>query len=328
MIKKDGKRILASVLSAALAISLINYKVDVKAADKVLNPALTGVKNVSAEAKQADITSKAAGIEPKSDTLKAEEDKQVRVIVELDKTSVLDEANKRNMSLSSLSESFKEEKKKELKSEQDEVIAEIKKSNIEADTSDVRNYDTVFNGVALNVKAGDIEKIDDIDGVKNVYISEEFERPLLTSSSEMTGAAFAGNLDYKGEGTVVAVIDSGLDYNHKAFTLDNESKARLSEAEVNKLIEEKGLSGRYYTPKIPYGYNYYDFNTNLYDSYGVMHGMHVSGIVGANDKEKDLYGVAPNAQILALKVFSDDLQYPTTFTDIWLKAMDLSLIHI
>ena len=240
MIKKDGKRILASVLSAALAISLINYKVDVKAADKVLNPALTGVKNVSAEAKQADITSKAGSLDPKSDTLKAEEDKQVRVIVELDKTSVLDEANKRNMSLSSLSESFKEEKKKELKSEQEEVIAEIKKSNIEADTSDVRNYDTVFNGVALGVRAGDIDKLDDLNGVKNVYISEEFERPLLTSSDEMTGAAFAGNLDYKGEGTVVAVIDSGLDYNHKAFTLDNESKARLSEADVNKLIEEKG----------------------------------------------------------------------------------------
>ena len=326
MIKKNGKRILASVLSATLAISLINYKVDVKAdikqADKAINQAVTGIKNVSVEAKQTDITSKAGSLDPKSDTLKAEEDKQVRVIVELDKTSVLDEANKRNMSLSSLSESFKEEKKKELKSEQDEVIAEIKKSNIEADTSDVRNYDTVFNGVALGVRAGDIDKLDDLNGVKNVYISEEFERPLLTSSSEMTGAAYAGKLDYKGEGTVVAVIDSGIDYNHKAFTLDNESKARLSEADVNKLIEEKGLSGRYYTPKIPYGYNYYDFNTNLYDSYGVMHGMHVSGIVGANDKEKNLYGVAPNAQILALKVFSDDLQYPTTFTDIWLKAMD------
>ena len=322
MIKKDGKRILASVLSAALAISLINYKVDVKAADVANNPAVTRGKNVSAEAKQTDITGKAEGIESKSDTLKAEEDKQVRVIVELDKDSVLDEANKKNMSLSSLSESFKEEKKKELKADQDEVIAEIKKSNIEADTSDIRNYDTVFNGVALNVKAGDIDKIDDLDGVKNVYISEEFERPLLTSSGEMTGAAYAGNLDYKGEGTVVAVIDSGIDYNHKAFTLDNESKARLSEVEVNKLIEEKGLNGRYYTSKIPYGYNYYDFNTNLYDSYGVMHGMHVSGIVGANDKEKNLYGVAPNAQILALKVFSDDLQYPTTFTDIWLKAMD------
>ena len=73
---------------------------------------------------------------------------------------------------------------------------------------------------------------------------------------------------------------------------------------------------------MPYGYNYYDLNTNLFDSYGVMHGMHVSGIVGANDNEKDLYGVAPNTQILALKVFSDDLQYPTTFTDVWLKALD------
>ena len=242
MIKKNGKRILASVLSAALAISLINYKVDVKAdikqADKAINQAVTGVKNVSAEAKQTDAKRNTEGIEPKADTLKAEENKQVRVIVELDKTSVLDEANKRNMSLSSLSESFKEEKKKELKSEQEEVIAEIKKSNIEADTSDVRNYDTVFNGVALGVRAGDIDKLDDLDGVKNVYISEEFERPLLTSSSEMTGAAYAGNLDYKGEGTVVAVIDSGIDYNHKAFTLDNESKARLSEADVNKLIEE------------------------------------------------------------------------------------------
>ena len=69
MIKKNGKRILASVLSATLAISLINYKVDVKAdikqADKAINQAVTGIKNASAEAKQADITSKAAGIEPK-----------------------------------------------------------------------------------------------------------------------------------------------------------------------------------------------------------------------------------------------------------------------
>ena len=85
MIKKNGKRILASVLSAALAISLINYKVDVKAdikqADKAINQAVTGIKNVSVEAKQTDITSKAGSLDPKSDTLIAEEDKQVRVIV-------------------------------------------------------------------------------------------------------------------------------------------------------------------------------------------------------------------------------------------------------
>lgn len=80
--------------------------------------------------------------------------------------------------------------------------------------------------------------------------------------------------------------------------------------------------------KYPYGYNYYDHNFNLFNSYGVMHGMHVSGIVGANGgMDRKLYGVAPNTQLLALKVFSDDLEYPTTFTDIWLKKRWMMRLH-
>ncbi len=300
MIKTGKKRILLLSMAAALCVSGISYRENVKAADPV---------------------SSEKHMEEAYD-LKKEEDKQVRVIVQLKKDSIIDEANERNIDYSALGESFIEEKKKELKTEQDEVVAEIEKSGIEADTSNIRNYDTVLNGIALNVKAKDVDRLDEIKGVKGVFVSEEFERPLLTSSSDMTGAGYANDSGYKGEGTVVAVIDSGIDYNHAAFRLDEEGKAKLSETDVNKMIAEKGLSGRFYTSKIPYGYNYYDFNTNLYDSYGVMHGMHVSGIVGANDRDKNIYGVAPNAQILALKVFSDDLQYPTTFTDIWLKALD------
>lgn len=308
MIKKDKKRLLSLIIAATLCISGLNYRENVKAADTDFSE-----NNI--------IENKVETKNEASDLVK-EEDKKVRVIVQLEKDSIIDEANERNVDYSALSQGFIEEKKKELKSEQDEVVSEIEKSKIDADTSDIRNYDTILNGIALNVKAKDIEKLDNINGVKSVYVSEEFERPLLSSSSETTGSGYANDSGYKGEGTVVAVIDSGIDYNHKAFRLDNEAGAKLSETDVNRLIAEKGLNGRYYTSKIPYGYNYYDFNTNLYDSYGVMHGMHVSGIVGANDKDKKLYGVAPNAQILALKVFSDDLQYPTTFTDIWLKALD------
>lgn len=308
MIKKDKKRLLSLIIAATLCISGLNYRENVKAADTAFSE-----NNI--------IENKVETKNEASDLVK-EEDKKVRVIVQLEKDSIIDEANERNVDYSALSQGFIEEKKKELKSEQDEVVSEIEKSKIDADTSDIRNYDTILNGIALNVKAKDIEKLDNINGVKSVYVSEEFERPLLSSSSETTGSGYANDSGYKGEGTVVAVIDSGIDYNHKAFRLDNEAGAKLSETDVNRLIAEKGLNGRYYTSKIPYGYNYYDFNTNLYDSYGVMHGMHVSGIVGANDKDKKLYGVAPNAQILALKVFSDDLQYPTTFTDIWLKALD------
>jgi len=308
MTKKDKKRLLSLIMAVTLCISGINYRENAKAADTALH--------------ENNISENKAKTKNEVSDLAKEEDKKVRVIVQLEKDSIIDEANERNVDYSALSDGFIEEKKRELKSEQDEIVSEIEKSKIDADTSDIRNYDTILNGIALSVKAKDIDKLEDIKGVKSVYVSEEFERPLLSSSSEMTGSGYANDSGYKGEGTVVAVIDSGIDYNHKAFRLDNEARAKLSETDVNRLIAEKGLDGRYYTSKIPYGYNYYDFNTNLYDSYGVMHGMHVSGIVGANDNEKDIYGVAPNAQILALKVFSDDLQYPTTFTDIWLKALD------
>ena len=313
MIKRNRKRLLAVALVATLGITGINYRENVKA-------------DITEELVRNVTKTSAVKTEEKAENLSKEENKKVRVIVELEKDSIIDEANERKVDYSSLSESFIEGKKKELKEEQAEVVAEINKSEIEADTSEVRNYNTILNGIALNVKAKDIDKLDDIKGVKNVYVSEEFERPLLNYSSEITGSAYAHDLKYKGEGTVVAVIDSGIDYTHAAFKLDDVSKAKLSESEVNRLIAEKGLSGRYYTPKVPYGYNYYDFNTNLYDSYGVMHGMHVSGIVGANDEEKNMYGVAPNTQILGLKVFSDDLQYPTTFTDIWLKALDDAIV--
>lgn len=246
-----------------------------------------------------------------------------RVIVELDGNSIIEEAIAKNIAYKDLEDSFVEDKKEELKLEQEEVLSAIKQSDIEADETEKRQYDTILNGLSLEVRKEDIQKIEEIEGVRGVYIADEYERPLLNSSKEMIGAGFAWDtLGYKGEGIVVAVIDSGIDYRHRALKLDNIGQAKLNQTKIENIIQEHHLSGRYYTKKVPYGYNYYDFNQNLLDSYGVMHGMHVSGIVAANDKEKGIFGVAPNAQILAMKVFSDDLQYPTTFTDVWLKALD------
>ena len=297
--KMNKKRLLSIALMAAITITNINFSENVKA--ETVNSDNQGIEKLNITTENEELL---------------KEDAKVRVIVELDKDSLIDEANAKNVDYSSLDDNFIREKKEELSKEQSEIVEEIEKSGIEADTSKIRNYDTILNGIALDVKASNLDELEEIKGVKNIYISEEFERPLLSSSGEIIGSGYANDSGYTGEGTVVAVIDSGIDYTHRAFRLDDESKARLNEADVNRIIAEKGLSGRYYTPKVPYGYNYYDLNTNLFDSYGVMHGMHVSGIVGANDNEKDLYGVAPNTQILALKVFSDDLQYPTTFTEL------------
>ena len=117
------KRILTLVMAAALLISGVNYTEEVKAADLDTN--------------KAAISSDKPEI--KEEVLKEEEDKKVRVIVELEGESLLDEANKKNIDYSSLNENFVEEKKGEINSEQAEVVSEIKNSEIEADVSEIRS---------------------------------------------------------------------------------------------------------------------------------------------------------------------------------------------
>lgn len=250
---------------------------------------------------------------------------QIRVILELKSDSILEEANKQGRNFNSLSDQFISNKRDDLKKEQEKLISELKAKNIIFKDNSTTNYDTLLNGVAGIVNQKDIETIQKNNLVRNIYYSQEFERPLLKSQQDIIGAKHAwSQLKYKGEGTLIAVIDSGIDVNHKDLTIDKEAlnKIKYNKDKINKFIEANKLKGKYFSDKVPYGYNYYDFSNNLLDSYGNMHGMHVSGIVGANNKSQNIYGVAPNSQILAMKVFSDDLQYPTTFTDVWLKALD------
>lgn len=246
----------------------------------------------------------------------------LRLIIELEEDSILDEAIAKGQEYADLDEGFIEEKAQDIKKNQEEFIKNLS-TEMDVDTSEKKHFDTIINAVSVTAKESDVSKIEAMDGVKQVYVSEEFQRPYIKASDVYGSYSYAWNtLHYKGEGIVVAVIDSGLDIRHRALRLDDESKVKLKKGDIEDIVRENHLKGKYYTSKVPYGYNYYDHNYNLLDSYGVMHGMHVAGIVGANDKDTKTYGVASNAQVLALKVFSDDLQYPTTFTDIWLKAID------
>ena len=299
-----------------------------KDADEKLNEAKSEYAKDADEKLNAAKSEYTKDADKKLNSAKADEKdenkpKELRLIIELDKDSLVEEAINKDIDYDKLDEVFIDEKKQELKEDQDKLLTEIKNEAIKADVEEVRHYDTIFNGVALSADEAEIEKIEALPGVKSVYVSQEFQRPYLKSSNSIIGSGYAWNtFGYKGEGSVIAVIDSGIDYRHKALRLDEAVQPMYSKEDIEKIIAERGLKGSYYSNKVPYGYNYYDFNRNLLNSFGVMHGMHVSGIAAANDIESKTFGVAPNAQILALKVFSDDLEYPTTFTDIWLKALD------
>jgi thermitase len=94
--------------------------------------------------------------------------------------------------------------------------------------------------------------------------------------------------------TVVAVIDTGIDYNHP----DIHNNMWVNEAELNG-TEGIDDDNNGYVDDI-YGYNFIYLNGNPADDYG--HGTHCAGIIAAEGNNNlDIAGICWNARIMALK---------------------------
>jgi len=254
---------------------------------------------------------------------------EVRIVVELEGEPAIEKATKKKVKYSNLSESTKEKLENDILEDQTVVKNEIEKQGVNIDY--ITEFTTVFNGFSAEVKVKDLKTIEQLSEVKNVYISKEYKRPEVKPemkySKELVEAQKAWEATgYKGEGMVVGIIDTGIDPTHKDMVLSDSSQAALTKEQVDSIVSEHGLPGKFYTEKVPYGYNYMDLNHEIRDlgSAASMHGMHVAGTVGANGDESNggIQGVAPEAQLLALKVFGNDPEMQSTFGDVYIKAID------
>lgn len=257
---------------------------------------------------------------------------KVRIIVELKGESPIEYATKNKKLYKQLSEKTKKSLTKSVLSQQKQIKESIANKGIKLQYKS--NFTTVFNGFSGQATYGDIAKIESIKGVKNVYISNEYnrpqEKPNMTKSHQFIQTLQTwGDAHFKGEGQVISIIDTGVDPSHQDFNITDPSKEALNEDKVNSLIDDNGLNGQFYTNKVPYGYNYYDLNNTILDlgPSATMHGMHVAGIAAANGDTNNggIKGVAPEAQVLAMKVFSNDPLFPSTFSDVYLAAIDDSI---
>ncbi len=252
---------------------------------------------------------------------------RVRVIVELEGDPAISYPMNKGVRYKDLSSNKKQELQSEVKKEQSEFLSDVKEENIHFQVENT--FTTVLNGVSGEVEFGDIDELEKLPNVEAVSIVNEYERPKekpeMISSKEIVETIQTWNAGFDGKGMVVGVIDTGIDYTHKDMVLTNPIP-KLTASQVADLVSKEGLKGKYYTAKVPYGYNYMDKNSEVLDlgPDASMHGMHVAGTVGANgDETKDgLKGVAPEAQLLALKVFGNDAAMPSTFGDIYIKAID------
>ncbi|GAM12028.1 cell wall-binding repeat-containing protein [Mesobacillus selenatarsenatis] len=254
---------------------------------------------------------------------------KVRVIVEVDGETPIEYATKNKKLFKELPEKTKQDLAAKVEKQQQNVKKSLATKGIKVKYKG--NFSTVFNGFSGEVTYGDIAKIENTAGVKNVYLSNEYNRPEVQPNMDKSHQFIQsyqtwGDAKYKGEGQVVAVIDTGVDPSHKDFVLSEGVEGDLEESEVKELVEEAGLKGKYFTEKVPYGFNYYDMNDTILDlgPGASMHGMHVAGTVAANGDVENggLQGVAPESQVLAMKVFSNDPLYPSTWSDVYLAAID------
>jgi subtilisin family serine protease len=189
-----------------------------------------------------------------------------------------------------------------------------------------RTFDTLFNGISLEVSPADRAKLSSLPNVKAVHAVQIIARPQpelnfgggsadLATAIKMTGADLVQNvLGLTGAGVKVAVMDTGIDIDHPDFG-------------------GKGTPGStsFPTARVQYGW---DFVGDAYNAdpasptYNPVatpdpipddcagHGTHVAGIIGANGKAR---GVAPNVIFGAYRVFGCD---GSTEDDVMLAAME------
>jgi subtilisin len=115
--------------------------------------------------------------------------------------------------------------------------------------------------------------------------------------ADMVKAPSAWAKGYTGKGTVVAVLDTGVDYNHQ--DLKNNIWTNSKEIAGNGIDDD----GDGYVDDV-HGWNFADNNNNTIDTYG--HGTHVAGTIAGENNNFGVTGVAYDAKIMPVKVLGND----------------------
>lgn len=158
-------------------------------------------------------------------------------------------------------------------------------------------------------------------GLSNIT-TKEYDNSISLFDDEIKLPYDKNTESLDGEGTIISIIDTGVDYTHLDLLLDSSEKTKYTYEETMSKIKGLGY-GSYINSKVPFAYNYAErcsFNPhNIH-----FHGSHVAGIASANPAESNATkGIAPNSQILSMQVYPGSGE--AAYTDDIVQAIEDSV---
>jgi subtilisin family serine protease len=193
-----------------------------------------------------------------------------------------------------------------LQSKQDALSAQVTALG----ATETSRVSKVLNAVVFSTKASTLPEIQRIPGVASVRPVGTYQL-MLAETVPYIGAATLQTAGVTGAGIKVAVLDSGIDYTHKNLG-GSGTLADYATAIANPAVAPAGL---YPTAKVIGGYDFVGTqwpnaartqDPNPIDEPPAGgHGTHVADIIGGKSIDGTHKGVAPDAQLYAVKVCSN-----------------------
>ena len=199
-------------------------------------------------------------------------EEEISVIITVDVPNLMDayDAGDKTMSFAEYALGSEEAAALEaqMASEKARILSQLDELEISYTTGE--DYSRLLSGFEILIRAGDFNAVcQSLGEGEGTIVSEEYkvaETQLVENTVNVyeTGIFKSGESGYDGTGMVVAVLDTGLDSNHSAFSVENftsdhlgmtyeDVAAKLPQTQAYKLAGGLSVDDVYINEKVPFG---------------------------------------------------------------------------